>query len=60
MDYAGVDLIRDPEGRLNVLEVNSIPAWHGLQSVVKDNIAAMLVDDFLNRHVVRESREQCA
>ena len=60
MDYAGVDLIRDPEGRLNVLEVNSIPAWRGLQSVVKDNIAAMLVDDFLDRHVVRESREQCA
>ncbi len=60
MDYAGVDLMRDPEGRLCVLEVNSIPAWRGLQGVVEDNIAAMLVNDFLDRHVIRESREQCA
>lgn len=60
MEYAGVDLMRDPEGRLCVLEVNSIPAWRGLQGVVKDNIAAMLVNDFLDRHVIRESREQCA
>ena len=60
MDYAGVDLMRDPEGRLCVLEVNSIPAWRGLQGVVVDNIATMLVNDFLDRHVIRESREQCA
>lgn len=60
MEYAGVDLMRDPEGRLCVLEVNSIPAWRGLQSVVKDNIAAMLVNDFLDRHVIGESRELCA
>ncbi|MBN8765170.1 MAG: RimK family alpha-L-glutamate ligase [Thiobacillus sp.] len=60
MEYAGVDLMRDPEGRLCVLEVNSIPAWRGLQSVVQDNIAALLVNDFLDRHVIGESREQCA
>lgn len=60
MDYAGVDLIRDREGRLCVLEVNSIPAWRGLQTVVNGNIAAMLADDFLDRHIVRTSRERCA
>ncbi|MDP1646264.1 MAG: ATP-grasp domain-containing protein [Thiobacillus sp.] len=60
MDYAGVDLMRDREGRLYVLEVNSIPAWRGLQTVVKANIAAMLVDDFLDRHVAMSSREHCA
>lgn len=32
-DYAGVDLIRDRDGRLLVLEINSNPAWKGLQSV---------------------------
>ena len=33
MDYAGVDLIRDRDGHLQVIEVNGIPAWKGLQSV---------------------------
>src|SRR6185369_17213386 len=32
-DYAGVDLIQAPDGRLQVLEVNSNPSWRGLQSV---------------------------
>ncbi len=32
-DYAGVDLLRDGDGRLVVLEVNSMPAWQGLQQV---------------------------
>jgi hypothetical protein len=32
-DYGGVDLIRTPDGRLWVLEVNSNPSWRGLQSV---------------------------
>jgi len=41
-DYAGVDLIEDPDGRLRVLEVNSMPAWRGLQSVAPCNIAELL------------------
>lgn len=60
MDYAGVDLIRDRDGRLSVLEVNSIPAWRGLQTVVARDVAAMLVDDFLDHHVEIRSRKQCA
>ena len=45
--YCGVDVIRDENGILQVLEVNSIPAWRGLQSVTDTNIAQILVDDFL-------------
>ena len=46
-DYAGVDLIRTPDGRLLVLEVNSNPSWRGLQSVSDVNIAETIVEDFL-------------
>ena len=47
-DYAGVDLIRDQDGRLLVLEINSNPAWKGLQSVTDINIAWTLAQDFLS------------
>jgi len=53
MDYAGVDLIRDRDGRTLVVEVNGIPAWKGLQSVSRVNIAQRLADDFLDRHLGR-------
>lgn len=46
-DYAGVDLIRDEMGQLMVLEINSNPAWKGLQSVTDVNIAWTLAEDFL-------------
>lgn len=46
-DYAGVDLIRRQDGTLLVLEVNSNPAWRGLQSVTTTDIAGALADDFL-------------
>lgn len=49
IDYCGVDIIRDRAGRLFVLEVNSIPAWKGLQGVVEQDIAQALVDDFLSK-----------
>lgn len=47
IDYCGVDIIRDRDGRLYVLEVNSIPAWKGLQGVVAVDIAQTLADDFM-------------
>ena len=49
MAYAGVDLMRDRDGSWWVIEVNSIPAWRGLQSVCQIDIAASLVDDLLRR-----------
>jgi tetrahydromethanopterin:alpha-L-glutamate ligase len=38
-DFAGVDIMRATDGQLTVLEVNSMPAWSGLQSVVSIDIA---------------------
>lgn len=46
-DYAGVDLIRALDGQLMVLEINSNPAWKGLQSVTEQDIATELAHDFL-------------
>ncbi len=40
--FAGVDLIRDGTGRLQVLEVNSMPGWRGLQKVTPFSIADVL------------------
>ena len=45
--YAGVDLLKDREGRLWVAEVNSIPAWKGLQGVAGVNISDCLTRHFL-------------
>jgi RimK family alpha-L-glutamate ligase len=47
MDYCGVDIMQAQGGEYYVLEVNSMPAWKGLQSVTEQNIAQLLVDDFL-------------
>lgn len=46
-DYAGVDLIAGQDGQLRVLEINSNPAWSGLQSVTDVDIAGRLAADFL-------------
>lgn len=52
MDYAGVDLMRDAGGRLQVIEVNGIPAWQGLQAACGVDIAAQLADDFCTRYLI--------
>lgn len=56
IDYGGVDLIPDTNGRLQVIEVNSIPAWWGLQNVTDFNIASSLIDDMVNRLSLTESQ----
>nr|WP_210320089.1 RimK family alpha-L-glutamate ligase [Pseudaminobacter soli] len=38
-NLAGVDIIREADGGVLVLEINSMPAWSGLQSVVTVDIA---------------------
>jgi RimK family alpha-L-glutamate ligase len=47
--YAGVDIIRGGDGQFMVLEVNSVPAWKGLQSVTDFDVGQAIVDDFLAR-----------
>ncbi len=53
MDYAGVDLVPDPAapGGAQVLEVNGVAAWRGLQSVTDLDIAQAMVDDLLQRRL---------
>lgn len=41
-DFAGVDIIYDSDGRPTILEVNSMPAWSGLQQTTSLDIAAAL------------------
>jgi RimK family alpha-L-glutamate ligase len=54
-DYAGIDLIRTAKGEMQVLEVNSNPAWRGLQSVADVNIAWAIAEDFLKTVVAHRA-----
>jgi RimK family alpha-L-glutamate ligase len=47
--FAGVDMIRDGGDALQVLEVNSMPGWRGLQKVIPFSIADRLVKNLLDR-----------
>lgn len=49
VEYAGVDLVEDEEGRPWVLEVNSIPGWSGLQETTTVDIAAEIANHILRR-----------
>ena len=58
MHYGGVDIIRDHDGKLWITEVNSIPAWRGLQGVSGVTVAERLVTHFLDRLQHRSGVEQ--
>jgi RimK family alpha-L-glutamate ligase len=53
LDYAGVDIVPSASGRdddaAQVIEVNGVAAWRGLQRVTRLNLARALVDDLLDR-----------
>jgi RimK family alpha-L-glutamate ligase len=49
-DFAGVDLLRSADGRLTVIEVNSMPGWQGLQSVTDFPIAEELARVLIERY----------
>ena len=58
MDYAGVDLMPSPsagaagtDANIQVIEVNGVAAWQGLQRVTGFNIARAIVDDLLDRRL---------
>jgi tetrahydromethanopterin:alpha-L-glutamate ligase len=58
LDYAGVDLPPAPRAGTppQVIEVNGVAAWRGLQSVTSFDIAARLVDDLLTRKFAASGR----
>jgi RimK family alpha-L-glutamate ligase len=45
--FAGVDLLFDAGGQPTVLEVNSMPAWSGVQKVAPVDIASVLAADLV-------------
>ncbi len=45
--FAGVDILHGADGAPLVLEVNSMPAWSGLQKVTPVRIAAVLATDLV-------------
>jgi RimK family alpha-L-glutamate ligase len=59
-DFAGVDILYDAEQRPAVLEVNSMPAWSGLQKVTSADIAAILAGDLVAALDARAKREATA
>ena len=60
IDYAGVDLMQDKNGQFYIIEVNSIPAWYGLQSVINFNIGSCLIDSFVMHIAENNSLQVCA
>src|SRR5262249_32470698 len=54
--FAGVDVLYGADGRATVLEVNSMPAWSGLQKVTPFNIAAALARDIVAAMAERLAR----
>jgi len=57
MDYAGVDVMPAAVGEpLQVLEVNGVAAWRGLQRVTPFDIARAIVDDLLDRRLAAARR----
>ncbi len=52
--YGGVDLISGTNNIIQVIEINSIPAWKYLQSVSSVNIAEYMVDHFMATRYCRD------
>src|SRR5215831_8159046 len=58
--FAGIDILYGPDQQPTVLEVNSMPAWSGLQKVSSVNIAAGLVAALVDALAEPRRREALA
>jgi ribosomal protein S6--L-glutamate ligase/tetrahydromethanopterin:alpha-L-glutamate ligase len=57
LDYAGVDLMRSENGRMYVVEINSIPGWRGLRKITGRDIAGGIVDYVLQKTHRRDAED---
>jgi tetrahydromethanopterin:alpha-L-glutamate ligase len=55
-NFVGVDIVYGTDDRPAVLEVNSMPAWSGLQKVATVNIASVLADALIAALAARRLR----
>ena len=56
LDYAGVDLMQAEDGKMYVIEINSIPGWRGLQKITNVDIPGRIVDHVLEKKYVKAQR----
>ena len=47
--FCGVDIIKSNDKNY-IIEINSIPAWKGMQSIVDDNISDDIIKSFLDNN----------
>ena len=59
-EIAGVDVLVTAHGAPTVLEVNSMPAWSGLQKVSKRNIAEAITSALWSIKLVRQPAQRRA
>jgi tetrahydromethanopterin:alpha-L-glutamate ligase len=57
-EIAGVDVLVAADGAPTVLEVNSMPAWSGVQKVSKRNIAEAIASALVDRIVARPAQRR--
>ncbi len=57
-EIAGVDVLVAADGAPTVLEVNSMPAWSGVQKVSKRNIAEAIASALMDRIVARPAQRR--
>jgi len=54
-EIAGVDLLPGLDGSLQILEVNAVPGWRALQTVVAEDIATAVLEQAIGRKEPRPS-----
>ncbi|WEU40129.1 MAG: RimK family alpha-L-glutamate ligase [Candidatus Odinarchaeum yellowstonii] len=48
LDYTGIDILESAEG-YKVVEANAAPSWHGLNEVLKTDIAKLIIEHLISK-----------